>query len=155
MVPPNCFSWVLDALAICQAPDASSLASAVDLEQVLYCPTLTHSSVFYQRQLATYNYAIHDAAEGNATMMLWHEAMAHRGSTEIASSLLFYIWQNFDPLQHGQERKLIVWSDRILIMAKSYYEKQQGRLMRLWAELEEKKLEDTIGRCLLQNAINI
>nr|CAI5865762.1 unnamed protein product [Callosobruchus analis] len=45
-------------------------------------------------------------------MMLWHEAMAHRGSTEIASSLLFYIWQNFDPLQHGQERKLIVWSDR-------------------------------------------
>nr|CAH7763422.1 unnamed protein product [Callosobruchus chinensis] len=74
-----------------------------DLQQVLSCPTLTHSSVFYQRQLATHNYAIHDAAEGNATMMLWHEAVVHRGSTEIASTLLFYIWQIFDPLQHGQK----------------------------------------------------
>lgn len=83
-----------------------------DLQQVLYCPTLTHSSIFYQRQLATYNYAVHDTAKNNATMMLWHEALAHRGSTEVASALLFYIWQRFEPLKLGEERKLVVWSDR-------------------------------------------
>ena len=32
----------------------------VDLQQVLFCPTLTHSSMYYQRQLSTYNFAVHD-----------------------------------------------------------------------------------------------
>nr|CAH7751840.1 unnamed protein product [Callosobruchus chinensis] len=72
------------------------------LKLILKWQSITRTLVLFadleQRQLATHNYAIHDAAEGNATMMLWHEGMAHRGSTEIASTLLFYIWQRFDPL---------------------------------------------------------
>lgn len=83
-----------------------------DLQQVLFSPTLTHSSIFYQRQFSTYNYAVHNMGEGNATMLLWHEAMAHRGSTEIASALLFYITEKYNRLQLGQDRKLVVWSDR-------------------------------------------
>ncbi|CAH2018113.1 unnamed protein product [Acanthoscelides obtectus] len=84
-----------------------------DLQQVLFCPNLTHSSVFYQRQFSTYNYAVHNMGEENATMLLWHEAMAHRGSTEIASALLFYITNKYSRLKAGEERrKLVVWSDR-------------------------------------------
>lgn len=83
-----------------------------DLQQVLFCPNLTHSSIFYQRQFSTYNYCVHNMGKDIATMMLWHEVMAHRGSTEIASALLFYVTQNFQRLGPGQERKLVVWSDR-------------------------------------------
>lgn len=83
-----------------------------DLQQVLYCPTVTHSSAFYQRQYSSYNYAIHEAKTNEAYMMLWHETIGHRGSTEIASCLLRYIVEKFAPLKFGEERKLIVWSDR-------------------------------------------
>ena len=83
-----------------------------DLQQVLFCPNLTHSSIFYQRQFSTYNYAINNMGNNTATMMVWHEAMAHRGSTEIASALLFYVTENFNRLAAGEERKLVVWSDR-------------------------------------------
>nr|CAI5828755.1 unnamed protein product [Callosobruchus analis] len=41
-------------------------------------------------------------------MLVWHEGMAHRGSTEIASALLLYITENFNPLTPGDERKLVV-----------------------------------------------
>ncbi|CAH1957335.1 unnamed protein product [Acanthoscelides obtectus] len=47
-------------------------------------------------------------------MLLWHEAMAHRGSTEIASALLFYITNKYSRLKAGEERKLVVWSDRLI-----------------------------------------
>lgn len=83
-----------------------------DLQQVLFCPNLTHSSIFYQRQFSTYNYAVHNMGNNIATMMVWHEVMAHRGSTEIASALLFYVTENFHRLGPGGERKLVVWSDR-------------------------------------------
>lgn len=83
-----------------------------DLQQVLFCPNLTHSSVFYQRQYSSYNYAVHDGASGDACMMLWHEPVGQRGSTEIASCLLRYITELYKPLQFGEERKLVVWSDR-------------------------------------------
>ncbi|KAJ4428795.1 hypothetical protein ANN_25788 [Periplaneta americana] len=37
-----------------------------DMQQVLFCPTLHHSSVFYQRQFATYNQGIHNMGEDTA-----------------------------------------------------------------------------------------
>nr|CAI5827037.1 unnamed protein product [Callosobruchus analis] len=45
-------------------------------------------------------------------MMVWHEGMAHRGSSEIASAILLYVTEKFNPLTPGDERKLVVWSDR-------------------------------------------
>lgn len=85
-----------------------------DLQQVLFCPTLKHSSVFYQRQLSCYNYGIHDAASNNASMMLWNETIGRRGSTEISSCFLRYVKENFKTLNAGEERKLIIWSDRCI-----------------------------------------
>jgi hypothetical protein len=83
-----------------------------DLEQVLFSPNLTHSNVFYQRQYSTYNYAVHSADKGDATMFLWHESVAKRGSAEIASCFLKYVTDNFEPLTNHEDRKLVVWSDR-------------------------------------------
>lgn len=56
----------------------------VDMQQVLFCPTLTHSSMFYQRQLSFYNFAIHNT--GNNML---HESMewviTRKESAEITS----------------------------------------------------------------------
>ncbi|XP_060876766.1 LOW QUALITY PROTEIN: uncharacterized protein LOC132949739 [Metopolophium dirhodum] len=42
--------------------NSSIVVLCVDLQQVLFCPTLTHSNMFYQRQLSNYNLAIHNVA---------------------------------------------------------------------------------------------
>ncbi|KAF6209805.1 hypothetical protein GE061_015555 [Apolygus lucorum] len=47
-----------------------------------------------------------------ASMFLWHECIAKRGSKEIGSCILKYITLTFNKLSQGEERKLIVWSDR-------------------------------------------
>jgi hypothetical protein len=92
--------------------NSNLIVLTTDLQQVLFTPSLTHSNVFYQRQYSCYNYCVHDAANGNATMHLWHETVAKRGSAEIASCLLLYIVSTFLPLAPGEHRKLVVWSDR-------------------------------------------
>ncbi|KAJ4425422.1 hypothetical protein ANN_28037 [Periplaneta americana] len=90
------------------------IVSCKDLQQVLSCPTLKHSSVYYQRQLSCYNLAIHNMGKGEATMYLWYECLAKRGSAEVASCMLNYIIDTFEVLSPNQERKLIVWSDRCI-----------------------------------------
>ena len=62
-----------------------------DLMQNLPVPTLTHSSMFYQRQLWEYNFGIHDCVSGRATMCMWDESTAARGADEICSCLYQYI----------------------------------------------------------------
>lgn len=81
----------------------------IDLQQVLFCPTLHHSSIFYQRQLSNYNLA---ATSNNAFMMLWNETVAKRGSIEISSCILRYVKEHFQPLRTGERKQLIIWSDR-------------------------------------------
>ena len=56
-----------------------------DLQQNLPVPTLTHSSMFYLRQLWVYNFGIHVC--GSATMCVWNECVTGRGSSEIISSI--------------------------------------------------------------------
>lgn len=92
--------------------NSSTVVLCVDMQQVLFCPTLTHSDIFYQRQLSCYNFAIHNMGTNRATMHLWYECIAGRGSTEIASCLIKFVITNYNKLTEGEERKLIVWSDR-------------------------------------------
>lgn len=54
-----------------------------DLQQVLYCPTVSHSAVFYQRQFSTYNQAVHNVGSNKVFMFVWPENVAKRGSGEI------------------------------------------------------------------------
>ncbi|XP_046809073.1 uncharacterized protein LOC124420415 [Lucilia cuprina] len=84
----------------------------VDLQQVILTPNLTHSDVYYQRQYSNYNFCIHNMGENIGNMFLWHEHIGKRGSAEIASCILKYITSNFKPLEAGEIKKLILWSDR-------------------------------------------
>lgn len=90
----------------------SVVVLCADMQQVLFSPMLTHSNVFYQRQFSTYNYCVSNAGSGQVTMHLWHEGVANRGASEVASCLFSYIMQNFKPLSARETRSLIVWSDR-------------------------------------------
>lgn len=89
-----------------------TICLCVDLEQVLYCPTLTHGNVFYQRQLSCYNLCVHDEGNNTAMMFLWDETKGKRGSSEIASCILAFVTHNFTPLTNNKTRHLIIWSDR-------------------------------------------
>lgn len=46
------------------------------------------------------------------SMHLLYECIAKRGSSEVASCMLHYIRSNYKPLSIGEERTLVVWSDR-------------------------------------------
>ncbi|KAL4153058.1 hypothetical protein QTP88_000891 [Uroleucon formosanum] len=86
--------------------NSSTVVLCVDLQQVLFYPTLTHSNMFYQRQLSNYNFAIHNMGNNAVSMHLWYECIAKRGSLEIASCILNFIESNYNILGHGEERKL-------------------------------------------------
>ena len=62
-----------------------------DLEQTLPTPSLTTNVVFYKTQLWTYNLGIHSCKDGRATMHMWDESTASRGSEEVGSCLMKYL----------------------------------------------------------------
>ena len=86
--------------------DPEALVIAFDLEQNLPVPTLTHTSMFYLRQLWVYNFGIHLCSDESAFMCVWDESIAGRGSSEIASCLLEYLSQN-----NPSVKKLTCYSD--------------------------------------------
>lgn len=92
--------------------DPNYVTLCMDLQQVLFSPTLTHSHVYYQRQYSTYNFNIHNMSTNKANMYLWHETVAKRGSKEIGSCILKYVQSMFPILRSGEKRQLILWSDR-------------------------------------------
>ena len=80
----------------------------IDMQGVVYTPNLTHANVYYQRQLANYNFCIQEMGTGSPpTMCLWHEGIARRGSIEVASCLLKWAEASFAPLVQAKERKQI------------------------------------------------
>ncbi|KAF2879291.1 hypothetical protein ILUMI_26883 [Ignelater luminosus] len=64
---------------------SNRVAFSFDLQKTLPTPQLTCSKVYYLRQLWTYNFEIHNLATGTASMFLWSENDASRGSQEIMS----------------------------------------------------------------------
>ena len=86
--------------------DPSYHVITFDLQQNLPVPTLTHSAMFYLRQLWVYNFGIHDCGSGSAVMCVWNETIAGRGSSEIISCLLQYFAQ-----LRTRSTKLICYSD--------------------------------------------
>ena len=58
-----------------------------DFEQNLPLPTLTHSDVFYARQLWVHNFGVHDCVDNTGIMHMWDGSTAKRGSCEVASCL--------------------------------------------------------------------
>jgi len=54
-------------------------------------------------------------------MIYWDETTGRKGANEIASINLKYIEDNFVPLTGGEERELVVWSDRCAGQNNNYY----------------------------------
>lgn len=67
------------------------VAIVFDLQKTLPTPLLTCSKVYYLRQLWTYNLCVHNLATKQATMFMWSECEASRGSQDIMSCLLKFI----------------------------------------------------------------
>ncbi|KAJ8873245.1 hypothetical protein PR048_026879 [Dryococelus australis] len=82
-----------------------------DMQQVLYCPTLHHSSMFYQRQFSTYNQGVHNMGTEKPYMFEWNGLVAKCGSSEVTSCILKYIELHCEALKVNEIRRLVVWSD--------------------------------------------
>lgn len=90
-----------------QLPSSDTCTISIDLQQVLSIPALTHTQMYYLRQLSCYNLGIHVGDNNNVLLSMWHEAIHSRGANEIASCLLKAVEAN---IMCGK-KKLIVWSD--------------------------------------------
>lgn len=89
-------------------PESDTLNVVMDLQKVFSIPKLSHSDMYYSRQLCCYNFGIHVSDTGNAIMCVWHEGQSGRGGSQMASCL-------FQALNSGvlstHKKKLSVWSD--------------------------------------------
>ncbi|GFR24665.1 uncharacterized protein TNCT_438291 [Trichonephila clavata] len=78
-------------------PSTGTCTINMDMQQMIFTPTLTHSSMFYSRQLSNLNLCIHNGDTSTSFMCLWHEGMAGRGGNDVASCLLKVITSNLTP----------------------------------------------------------
>ncbi|KAJ8910641.1 hypothetical protein NQ315_012509 [Exocentrus adspersus] len=98
-----------------QLPGTKFSVLSMDLEQVLFVPTLTHSDMFYMSQLSCYNLCTNLGDRKESFMCFWHEGVSGRGANEVASCLLrtlndgittkknLIVWINtgqFDTIEH-------------------------------------------------------
>nr|CAI5868779.1 unnamed protein product [Callosobruchus analis] len=87
-----------------QQPGSDLCCLSMDLEQVLFVPTLVHSDMFYLSQLSCFNFGIHVGDTNHASMFLWHEGFSGRGANEIASCLLRFLNSGFT-----NKKTLVLW----------------------------------------------
>lgn len=114
-------------------PSSSACTITMDMQQVIFTPTLTHSSMFYSRQLSNYNLCVHVGDTGQSYMCLWHEGIAGRGGNEVSSCLLKVItslgFTHKKSLQiwcdncAGQNKNRMVLMTLIWVVAMNYFEK--------------------------------
>ena len=71
--------------------DENVVTASFDLEQVLLCPRLNVSSLFYRRKLATYNLTVYDMGTRDVSCYMWHEGAGGRGCNEIATSIHLFL----------------------------------------------------------------
>lgn len=90
-----------------QEPGSTKCVLSMDLQQVMFVPSLTHSDMFYLSQLSCYNLGIHIGDTNEAFMCMWHEGVASRGANEIASCLLNLV--NHRGLT--DKKHLVIWCD--------------------------------------------
>lgn len=118
----------------------NKIVISFDLQQTLPTPLLTVGQAFYLRKAWTYNLGVHNCGDGQATMYMWTEDVAKRGSEEIASCLLNYLTSR----PTTGEEELIVYTDNCGGQNKNWF------LMLLWLQLvREKKYKSIEHRFLV------
>ncbi|KAF6204992.1 hypothetical protein GE061_019159 [Apolygus lucorum] len=80
---------------------------AIDLQQVMFVPTLTHSDMFYQRQLSCYNLGVNISDSGQSYLCMWSELEAGRGGNEVISCIFHIL--NDAAIIH--RKNIAIWSD--------------------------------------------
>lgn len=89
------------------AKNSNFYVISYDMQQQIYIPQLTHSEMYYSRQVACCNLGIHDSEIKNGFMCFWPETVGGRGSLEVAHCVYSYLTKQINT----QKTKLIVWSD--------------------------------------------
>lgn len=89
-----------------QDPESTKCCLSMDLQQVMFVPSLTHCDMFYLSQLSCYNLGVHVGDTNAAYMCMWHEGVASRGANEIASCLLRLVNQGLI-----SKKNLVIWCD--------------------------------------------
>lgn len=97
----------IDALEIAM-PSSTKVNVVMDLQKVFPLPKLTHSDMYYSRQLSCFNFGVHVSNTGDGIMCLWHEGQSGRGGNQMASCLVEAL--NSGTLD-SNKRNLPVWSD--------------------------------------------
>ena len=67
--------------------DRHCVAAIFDLEQVLECPSLEVSVMFYKRKLSVYNLTVYELGNGTGHCYMWHEGQAKRGGNDITTAV--------------------------------------------------------------------
>ncbi|KAJ8953617.1 hypothetical protein NQ314_007221 [Rhamnusium bicolor] len=93
-------------IASSQMPDSILSVLLMDLEQVMFVPTLTHSDMFYMSQLSCYNLSINFEDNKRSCMCFWLEELAGQGGNEIASCLLRVLNMGI-----SHKRNIVAWID--------------------------------------------
>ena len=81
-----------------ETTSSCNLCFTFDLQKTLITPSISTGVAYYKRQLATYNLGIHNLANNDATMFMWHEGLASRGASEIGSCIWKFVC---DKVQEG------------------------------------------------------
>lgn len=89
-------------------PGSTTVNIVMDLQKVFPIPKLTHSNMYYSRQLSCYNFGIHISNTADGIMCVWHEGQSGRGGNQMASCLFQAINSG---LLSSEKKHLVVWSD--------------------------------------------
>lgn len=104
----NTLSCLKNDTAASTLPTSKICNIVMDLEKVFSLPKLTHSTMYYSRQLSCYNFNIHITDTNDGIMCLWHEAQSGRGGNQMASCILHAINSG---VFSTYKKNLVIWSD--------------------------------------------
>lgn len=71
--------------------DKSIVACSFDLQKQLSCPKSEDGVFYYKNKLRVFNFTCFNMTDRIGDNFLWHEGIGKKGSSEIASALLWYI----------------------------------------------------------------
>jgi hypothetical protein len=89
----------------------------MDYEKNFFLPVTKVCAEYYSRQLSIHNFGIHDMGREKATMFMYSENLAMKGSNETISLLNFYLQNKFE----SNVRRIYIFSDNCFAQMKSRY----------------------------------